>query len=749
MNKTIIVSNRLPVKIVENNNSYELKPSEGGLATGLSSFLGEGNKIWIGWPGMEIPEDKQREVVLNLGKQHLVPVFLSQEEIKQYYEGFSNETLWPVFHYMSTYANFDKTYWDYYVQVNEKFKQEVLPLLAPGDTLWIHDYQLLLLPSLIRKEMEHVAIGFFLHIPFPSFELFRLIPWRSELLSGILGADLIGFHTHDDVMHFVHTVDRLLPAERSSRQIFYNDHSSMVDAFPMGIDFEKFEKLLNDRDVLNSLAQLQMNFQGLEIVLSIDRLDYSKGILQRLQAFDLFLQSYSQYVGKVSLYMIVVPSRDAVPQYKELKDGIDKLVGNINARYRTNDWTPIHYFYRSFSVEELSALYQFSKVCLVTPMRDGMNLVCKEYIASRKNNDGVLILSEMAGAAKELLEAIIVNPNNVWQMSQSIYAALNMPVAEQEQRMQQLREQVKRNNVFKWVETFLQKLKEMKQTQLALQTRTITPRLLQYIKNKYQKAQKRLFLLDYDGTLVPFQSNIDLATPDKELYEILENLLKEDSNRVVIISGRKRSYLEEWFGNLKLDLIAEHGAWTKLHNGKWEQKKGLRADWKKEILPILQAFAEKTPGSFIEEKSFSLVWHYRMADTELGEIRAAELMNNLRYIVNNYGLNLMPGNKIVEVKNIEINKGDVVLNYLQNNFYDFVFAVGDDLTDEDMFHALLNYEHLAITIKVNGNYSSARYCVKDYKEVRNILKQLSAKNMVSKWLDKFIESIPANFSRKK
>jgi trehalose 6-phosphate synthase/phosphatase len=458
MSRIIIVSNRLPVKILQSaGGDLSFQPSEGGLASGLGTiYNNEGGNIWIGWPGMIVENDQQRkEVDKKLEELNLYPVYLDQEEINQYYEGFSNEILWPVFHYMAAYAHFENSYWEYYYRVNQKFCTALLQRLKPGDIIWVHDYHLLLLPGMIRAAQPNAIIGFFQHIPFPSFELFRLIPWREELLEGMLGADLLGFHTFDDARHFLNASSRLLTAQSSFNTVTYKDKSITVESLPMGIDYEKFLALSHDPVVLQNMDQLKKTFGDTRIILSIDRLDYSKGIIQRLQAFEAFLEKYAEYREKVSIYMIVVPSRDSVPMYKELKDKIDKLVGNINAKFRTNNWNPVNYFYRSFPIEMLAALYQYVDVCLVTPMRDGMNLVCKEFVASRIDNNGVLILSEMAGAAKELVDAIIVNPNNIEEMSNAMLKALNMPLYDQEIRMKQMRQLVSKFNVHNWSQIFV------------------------------------------------------------------------------------------------------------------------------------------------------------------------------------------------------------------------------------------------------------------------------------------------------
>ena len=634
MSKTIIISNRLPVKISENEGEYILSPSEGGLATGLGSIYKQNDNIWIGWPGLEVTDgNKKQKITAQLKKQSLLPVFLSQEEISEYYEGFSNEVLWPVFHYYaSTYANYKRSNWDFYQKVNEKFKDAVLAVAKPGDTIWVHDYQLMLLPDLIRMEQPEITIGFFLHIPFPSYEMFRLIPWRAELLNGVLGADLIGFHTFDDVRHFLNASTRILPVTSSANIIADGDRSIVVESFPMGIDDKKYASLPDEPEVKRDIKLIQDTFKNTKLVVTIDRLDYSKGILQRLQAFEHLLEKHPDYKEKIALYMVVVPSRDTVPQYAQLRDQIDKKVGSINSVYRTMDWTPIHYYYRSLPIEMLSALYYTADVCLVTPMRDGMNLVSKEYVASRINNDGVLILSEMAGASKELIDALIVNPNNTVEVAETIIRAINMPLDEQRSRMIQMRQMVSKFNISHWVKIFMDKLKEVKQLQRSMLTRYVGSATEQSVVNRYAKTHKRIIFLDYDGTLVDFKPNIELASPDKELYEILNNLTEDPANHVVLISGRKHENLEDWFSNSPIDLIAEHGAWFKKQHTTWHKIPGLSSSWKNAIMPILETYVDRTPGTFIEEKSYSLVWHYRKAQKGLGELRAGGVAEQLKVL---------------------------------------------------------------------------------------------------------------------
>ena len=716
--KTIIVSNRLPVKIQEKEGVYHSSASEGGLATGLGSVYQNGDNVWIGWPGTEIIPEKEQEITNQLHELSLKPVFLSQQEISEYYEGFSNEVLWPIFHYYaSTYSNYRQSNWEFYQQVNQKFADAVLSVANPGDTIWVHDYQLMLVPALVREKLPDVSIGFFLHIPFPSFELFHLIPWRNELLKGLLGADLVGFHTFDDVQHFTLSCARLLNVNLSANIISLPDRLVVAEAFPMGIDEQKYAALAITEKVKQEIEQLKESLNGAKIVLSVDRLDYSKGILQRLLAFEELLRKNPEFIGKVVLYMIVVPSRDTVPQYKHLRDEIDKRVGNINSLFRTINWSPVHYFYRSFPIETLSALYACADVALVTPMRDGMNLVSKEYVASRTNNTGVLILSEMAGSSRELIDALIVNPNNTVMMAETIKKALEMPVEKQQSRMVKLRKIVSKFNVTHWVKIFMERLREVKEQQQSLHTRYISEVTTKAIYKIYAKTCHRIFFLDYDGTLVGFNADPKKASPDEGLYRILQDLAADHSNTVVLISGRDYQTLENWFGHIPVTLIADHGAWQKL-NGTWESMPSLDDQWKKTVYPVLETFSDRTPGSFIEEKTYSLVWHYRNVGAGLGELRAGELVNNLHYITGNQGLQILPGNKVIEIKNIEINKGRAVSAMLHQSQYDFALAIGDDHTDEDTFKAMPDN---SVTIKVGSSSSAAKYYLNDVKEVRNLL----------------------------
>lgn len=722
MQRTIIVSNRLPVKIKKNEGKLVAEASEGGLATGLGSVYKQGRNLWIGWPGIDLgQESEKRQVTDMLGAENMRPVFLTDTEIKEFYEGFSNETLWPTFHYFNQYAVYQQQFWETYVQVNRKFCDEILAVAAPGDTIWIHDYQLLLLPGMVRRELPDSSIGFFQHIPFPSYEIFRLLPWRRPLLEGMLGADLVGFHTYDDMRHFLSAVNRIVGVPSHQGQVEVDNRSVMIDAFPMGIDYEKYAATAVSDEVEEQIAKYRPILKGEKLILSIDRLDYSKGIPQRLQAYELFLKKHPKFHEKVTLVMQVVPSRDEVEKYKELKEEVDELVGRINSSYRTIGWSPIQYFYRSFPLETLSAFYRMADVALVTPMRDGMNLVCKEYIASKHDGRGVLILSEMAGASKELSDSILINPNDINGMVDALHTALTMPEDEQIKHTSIMQQTIRRYNIHHWVKLFMSRLAYVKKKQKVLATRKIDRETMEKIREQYVRAQNRLIFLDYDGTLTPFRAKPGQAEPDGELIDLLRRLTADPKNQVVIISGRDCHTLEKWLGTLPVDIIAEHGVWLKKYGQGWTTIRTMDNDWKDNIRPVMDLHVSRTPGSLIEEKDYSLVWHYRRVETGLGEMRARELASHLSYLVANTQLQVMEGEKVVEVKNLAVNKGTATTRWLEYYPAECIIAIGDDRTDEDIFHVM---PENAVTIKVGSKRSRAKYNTPSYTTVRALLNSL-------------------------
>lgn len=725
MGRLLIVSNRIPINIVKRKGKLSFRDSVGGLATGLGSIYRSRESLWLGWVEVnfeKVKEEEKREILEKLASEKLSPVFLSEYDVRDYYRGFCNQTIWPLFHYFPAYTVYNKRFWEGYKRVNETFLDAVIKIAEPGDIIWIHDYHLMLLPKLVRERLPDATIGFFLHIPFPSFEIFYLLPWREEIVEGLLGADLIGFHTYDYVKHFLVCVQRILGYESTLNQIVLGSRLVRVETFPMGIDYEKFARVENDPRVQMETEKIRKKVEQRKIILSVDRLDYSKGIPQRLEAFDIFLKKYPEYKEKVTLIMLTVPSRMEIERYTTLKKEVDELVGRINGTHGTIGWMPIWYLYRFVPFQTLVSLYRAADIALVTPLRDGMNLVSKEFIATKTNGEGVLILSEMAGAAKELGEAIIVNPNNKEEVAQALKEALKMTKEEQIERNRMMQERLRRYNLEHWVDEFINELKNLKELQKELSVKRLEHHIKKKILLDYAKSEKRLILLDYDGTLVPFASKPRDAKPDGELVKILEVLAQEHRNEVVIISGRERGILDKWFNNLNVNLIAEHGAWIKEKGGIWVTIRPLKNEWKKEIRPTLELYADRTPGSFIEEKEFSLVWHYRMSDPELSTMNLRSLKNTLLKNVANLNLEVLEGNKVLEIRNAGVNKGLVASNWLLKENWDFILAIGDDLTDEDTFTAL---PESAYTIKVGLGPSNARFNLETTAEVRVLLKELA------------------------
>ena len=721
--KLIIISNRLPLKANKSENGkFEFSRSEGGLTTGLDSLEMEIEKHWVGWPGAyaETSEEKE-EITKHLDTFKFHPVFLTPEDIQNYYEGYSNNTLWPLCHYFYAFVEYENKYWESYKKVNEMFCQAAIPFIEPGDIVWVQDYQLMLLPQLLRKAVPGISIGYFHHIPFPSYELFRVLPERDELLKGLLGADLIGFHTYDYMRHFVSASERVLDLHFNLDQVYLDNRIAFVDAFPMGINYSLYYDTAILPQVQQKALELKKSFGPHKLILSVDRLDYSKGIIHRLKGFALFLEKHPEYKEKVSMAMIIVPSRDKVDRYADLKTKIDEMIGYINGKYSTINWTPVYYFYHSFDFEELVAMYHIADIALITPLRDGMNLVAKEYIAAKRDTPGVLILSEMAGAAIELTDAIIVNPNDIQEIERAILEALEMPEVEQLKKLALLQQIVSKHTVNKWANDFVTELKVIKQKNEELNIERLDNETFLKIQKAYQSAGKRLFILDYDGTLAPFRRRPEEAVPTKELMNLLENLTSDKKNKVVISSGRDQLTLEKWFKKLPITLAAEHGASYK-EEGIWHKNLPLNQPWDDEIISILQSFVDKTPRSKMEIKDTTLVWHYRNVDGWLASLREQQLLIALIAPCTRLNLQIMRGNKVVEIKSPYHNKGSEVKRILKKDTFDFILAMGDDTTDEDTFRELPND---AYTIKIGAISEIARYNLRNQTSTIPFLKRLA------------------------
>lgn len=722
MAKVITVSNRLPVSVSpKERGGFAFRRNVGGVATGISAIDFGDRSVWVGWPGAPFPPGETRAIESALAEKRLYPVFLSGEETDGYYNGFCNSTVWPLFHYFPQFAEYNERNYEIYKKVNEKFARAVLKIADENDTIWIHDYHLMLLPSLLRKRLPKAEIGFFLHIPFPSSEIFRLVPSCSEIVDGLLGADLAGFHTFDYVRHFAESVRRVKRIENSLGVFAVGDRLVKADMFPMGVDVRRFSSARRSPGVRkNTERQRKLFPKGGRIVLSIDRLDYTKGIEKRLEAFDRFLLENPGWRGRVTLLLIAVPSRSDVKLYGILRSDIERTVSEINGKWGTLNWEPVKYLCRSFGFQGMVSLYSLADVLFITPVRDGMNLVAKEYVASRPDGMGVLILSEMAGTSRELGEALVVNPNDISAVSKALLSALEMPPAERKRNMNVMRNRLLRYDLERWKTDFMDKLRGIKKRQTVMSSKLLSKEVSAAVVRRFRRSRRALVLLDYDGTLVSFRENPSEAEPDEAIKKDLRSLAESSRAKLVIVSGRDRKTLSKWLGNASNAIVAEHGAWIK-DGAKWERAVSPADEWKKEVFQILEIFTDRTPGSFVEEKNFSLAWHYRKVDPSLAVVRVGELNEALANAVQNLGVKIMQGNKVVEVRHFSINKGASIRRWFSDK-WDCVIAMGDDITDEDMFSEL---PADAYSIKIGSGPSKARFHAPSVEDARRFVHLLA------------------------
>lgn len=731
--KLVIVSNRLPVAVKRaDNGSLIFSRGEGGLATAMRAVAEkQEDSVWVGWPGIasdDLTKSEHADIVRELKKHNCHPVFLTQKEVDLYYSGYSNATLWPLFHYFPERMVNEDDYWDAYKSVNHTFYTEMKNILTKDSLVWIHDYQLMLLPELVRAARPDALIGFFLHIPFPSYEIYRLLPQRKDLLRGLLGADVIGFHTYSYARHFMRSVQHMLGYEPSLGTINLDDRVVHTDAFPISIDYKKFAKNPGRRSVKKLAKSFDLLQQKHKVVLSVDRADYSKGIPQRLDAFECLLEKYPNYRENVVMFMLAIPSRTDVDEYQELRAEIEQKVSRINGRFSTVDWTPITYMYQSIPFDDLTALYAESDVMLVTPLRDGMNLVAKEYVAAHHKKAGMLVLSEMAGAASELTESVMVNPHDTQKVADRLDIALRMPVKEQKKRMRAMQQRIESYDVFRWADDFMNELERSHNRRPTLAQALRGEAKKEFIR-EYKHAEKRLLLIDYDGTLREFVDTPDsrAAKPSLELRELIRTLQKDPKNTVVIVSGRPKTALASFFKGLKdysPRLVAEHGAWV-FKAGKWVKSSLVTKKWQKEFREMMQQFVDRTPNAELEVKDYSLVWHYRRVTPDLAFVRKEELKMELQSIAKKYDdIQVFEGQKMLEVKAKAMHKGAVTTELLASEHWDFILAAGDDYTDEDMFRAL---PESASTIRVGENprETAARYHVESVAKFKKLLTELS------------------------
>jgi trehalose 6-phosphate synthase/phosphatase len=728
--RILVVSNRLPLTLRHGERGWRAEASTGGLVTALRPVIQRTGGLWIGWPGDATPgADEERAALVRAWETEkgYAAVDLPPEVAQRYYYGYANQTLWPVFHEFPSLLRFDPEGWEAYTDANRRFCDAVLARLRPGDLVWIHDYHLLLLPQMLREAAPDAAIGFFLHIPFPSPSSFRVLPRREELLRGLLGADFIGFHTHGHLQNFRSSLLRVLGLDSRMDRVHADGRFARIEALPIGIVPREFTDLVDkSAEVRGAREELRRRFQGRRILLAVDRLDYTKGLLERLRAFRRLLERSMSLREQVVLIQVAPPSRERIEGYRSLRREVNELVGEINGEFGTPGWTPVVFIRRGVSRPQLAALYAAAEVCWVSPLRDGMNLVAKEYVACQKGEGGVLVLSEFAGAAAEMGEALHVNPYDEERTAAAVERALDMSAAERSERMRALYGRVVRNDAITWGDRFLEGLRQSVQARVQALAEGPRPLPVAEAVAAFLLARRSLLLLDYDGTLVPFANRPLGAAPAAPLLELLARLASDPERRAVVVSGRPRLQLETWFGGVAgLWLAGEHGVVLRDPAlGEWAPlQPSPPAGWKERVQPVLEHFVDRTPGSFVEEKEYSLVWHYRMADPDFGDWLANELVGTLEDLLAETELRAVRGQKSVEIRLTWASKGAVVSRMEELWPADFRLAVGDDRTDEDLFERL---SPDAWSIHVGEGPSLARFRVKDPFAVRALLERFAA-----------------------
>ncbi|XVE51522.1 hypothetical protein DITRI_Ditri02bG0048900 [Diplodiscus trichospermus] len=713
--RLLVVANRLPVSAVRRGeDSWQLEISVGGLVSALLG-VNEFETRWIGWAGVNVPDEiGQKALTKALAEKRCIPVFLDEEIVHQYYNGYCNNILWPLFHYLglpqedrlATTRSFQSQF-DAYKKANQMFADVVNMHYEEGDVVWCHDYHLMFLPKCLKQRNSKMKVGWFLHTPFPSSEIHRTLPSRSELLRSVLAADLVGFHTYDYARHFVSACTRILGLEGTPEGVEDQGRLTRVAAFPIGIDSDRFIRALELPQVQDDMKELKERFAGRKVMLGVDRLDMIKGIPQKILAFEKFLEENPNWRDKVVLLQIAVPTRTDVPEYQKLTSQVHEIVGRINGRFGTLTAVPIHHLDRSLDFHALCALYAVTDVALVTSLRDGMNLVSYEFVACQASKKGVLILSEFAGAAQSLgAGAILVNPWNVTEVASSIGYALTMPADEREKRHHHNFMHVTTHTSQEWAATFVSELNDTI-VEAQLRTRQIPPPLpIEVAVDRYSQSNNRLLILGFNATLTePVDtlgrrgSQIKELEPKlrPDLQEPLKKLCDDPKTTIVVLSGSNRSVLDANFGDYNLWLAAENGMFLRVTRGEWmtTMPEILNMEWVDTVKHVFEYFTERTPRSHFELRETSLIWNYKYADVEFGRLQARDLLQHLwTGPISNASLDVVQGSRSVEVRSVGVTKGaaiDRILGEIVHNKglkepIDYVLCVGHFLAkDEDIY----------------------------------------------------------------
>ncbi|KAI8335822.1 glycosyltransferase family 20-domain-containing protein [Chlamydoabsidia padenii] len=680
------------------------------LYSGVQSLAKNYETIHIGWTGpirvkgtkqdvrQIFPEDKARLEKLLWDTDRIIPIFLEKES-HGHYEGYCKEVLWPLFHYIvgehATDGRSEKQFWADYVAVNQQFADTIIANYQEGDIICIHDYHLLLVSEMIRAKLPNAVIGLFFHATMPSSEILRCLTTRNDILRGMLGSTLVGFQTYSYARHFISSCTRVLGCESTQVGVNYNGQMVAVGAFPIGIDCDRVHAYCKQPGVEPKMAAIRDMYAGKKIIIGRDKLDSTKGVLQKLHAFEQFLHRYPEWRNKVVLIQVATPTYG---DHAKLESKVSEAVSHINSTFGSLEFTPVHYYHQDVDRDEYYALLSVADVGLITCIRDGMNTTSFEFIiCQHEQNHSPLILSEFAGTAGSLSAAMLVNPWDYSEVAKAINDALKMSPEDKLTRHKQLYKHVTRHTASFWAHSFVTQLVSISEQQ-SLQSHA-TPALdLNSLVNTYLGSKKRLLFFDYDGTLTPIVSIPGDAKPSPDLLTCLQTLCDDPRNIVWVISGRDQQTLDGWLGSVKgLGFSAEHGCYLKPPNGQtWSSiVDDMDMSWKQDVAEIFAYYTERTQGSFVENKKSSITWHYRQADATFGEFQAKECQNHLEHaIVSKLPVEILVGKKNLEVRPMSINKGEIVKRILsQHADADLVVCAGDDKTDEDMFRMLSSAYH--------------------------------------------------------
>jgi trehalose 6-phosphate synthase/phosphatase len=721
--RVFIVSNRLPVSFEKG----KISKGQGGLVTAITGIKSAQEFIWV---GSTIKQKDNQQFVSALkkdrGRMKYSPLFLEAQTYKTFYNKFCNDVLWPLLHYETELVKFSPEAWEVYKQVNYEFAQKLAKETKAADNVWVHDFHLFLLPKYLKQLRPNLKVGFFLHVPFPSSEITRQLPVAKELLEGVLHSDLIGFHDYGYLSHFTSSVRKLVNVDEiRSLYIRKQNHRTKLGVFPASIDTQKFQNLTEakkTKDVLNRWAQ-QQGPRKIRHVLGIDRLDYIKGIDLKLKIFEKFLKDHPEMVGKVSLVQIAIPSRVDVPEYIQLRNEVESMVGKINGEFGQANYTPVKYIFRSITPSELAALYHSSECLLITSKRDGMNLIAIEYTVSQnEKNPGCLVLSEFAGAISTLSSALSINPWDTQKSADQLYRALTMRLKERRERVIPMKRFYEGYTATAWAKRFLKDLNVIKPTQG--KTVLVDVGKKEFLR-RFKSIERIALFLDYDGTLAPIADSPENAMMSAKMRNILKKLSTNKKVDVVVVSGRNREFLVKQTKGMQLGLCAEHGAFFKAHQKNW---KCLVSDpkkrWYSPVRKIMKDFALRVPHSFVEQKEYALCWHYRNSPKDFADFQATKLKTELESLMYEWPITTIEGKKIIEVKDFSSSKGTFVrwfLNQPEGTVPKNILpvAIGDDTTDEYMFQEVNDMG--GVSIKVGLESTTARYRLDHQSDVLALL----------------------------